>query len=57
MAGRTGIENPSPLYSVHSDSDAADSVAELTETAKGAFTANVLQKLSGTLGESLGLRQ
>jgi outer membrane protein OmpA-like peptidoglycan-associated protein/uncharacterized membrane protein YeaQ/YmgE (transglycosylase-associated protein family) len=54
VAGRTGIENPSPLYSVLSDSDAADSVAELTETAKGAFTANVLQKLSGTLGESTG---
>jgi hypothetical protein len=52
-----GVENPSLLYAVHSDSDAADSVAELTETAKVAFTANVLQKLSGTLGESLGLRQ
>jgi outer membrane protein OmpA-like peptidoglycan-associated protein/uncharacterized membrane protein YeaQ/YmgE (transglycosylase-associated protein family) len=54
VAGRTGFDNPSPLYSVRSESDAADSVAELTETAKGAFTENVLQKLSGTLGESAG---
>jgi outer membrane protein OmpA-like peptidoglycan-associated protein/uncharacterized membrane protein YeaQ/YmgE (transglycosylase-associated protein family) len=51
---RTGIENPLRAYSVVADSSATDSVTELTETAKGAFTANVLQKLSGTLGESTG---
>jgi len=54
VAGRTGIESPLQAYSGHSASDAAESVAELTETARGAFTANVLQKLSETLGESPG---
>jgi len=54
QAGRTGTEKPLRAYSGASDTDATDSIAELTDTARGAFTANVVQQLSGTLGESTG---
>jgi uncharacterized membrane protein YeaQ/YmgE (transglycosylase-associated protein family) len=54
LAGRTGTGSPLQAYSAHSDSEATDSVAALTETANEAFTANVLQKLSGSLGENTG---
>jgi OmpA-OmpF porin, OOP family len=54
LAGRTGTASPLQAFSAHSDSDATNLVAELTETAKGAFTGNVLQKLSGMLGENSG---
>jgi outer membrane protein OmpA-like peptidoglycan-associated protein/uncharacterized membrane protein YeaQ/YmgE (transglycosylase-associated protein family) len=53
-SGRPVIESRLQAYSARSESSAADSVAELTETAKEAFTSNVVQKLSGTLGESTG---
>ena len=54
VAGRTGFDSHSQGRTALSDRDAIDRVAELTDTAKSAFSSNVLQKLSGTLGENSG---
>jgi uncharacterized membrane protein YeaQ/YmgE (transglycosylase-associated protein family)/outer membrane protein OmpA-like peptidoglycan-associated protein len=54
VAGRTGIDGSSRPQSLFTERDASDSVTSLLDTANGALSANVLEKLSGTLGESSG---
>jgi uncharacterized membrane protein YeaQ/YmgE (transglycosylase-associated protein family)/outer membrane protein OmpA-like peptidoglycan-associated protein len=54
VAGRTGIEGSSRPQPLFTERDATDSVTDLMDTAKGAFSANILQKLSETLGENTG---